>query len=81
MNLWLDDSIHSRLFNWTADSKDYATLLSYDLVYKSILGVLPETLEKAKERNTSLFKRRLPANYVAKILSKQVKEDISGGGI
>jgi hypothetical protein len=61
--VYIDDSLNKRIYMWDEDMPKFANVITYDMLYKNTLGILPEQVDKAKQRNTSLFKKQAPLNW------------------
>ena len=64
--LYVDDSLNKRIYCWDQDDIKFASIITYDMIYKNTLNVLPEQIDKAKQRNTSLFSKRAPTSFAFK---------------
>lgn len=69
--LYLDDSINKRIYFWDEKTPKFSAIIPYDMLYKAALGVLPEQIEKAKQKDKFLFSRTMPADSIFnKVLKK-----------
>lgn len=73
-SLYIDDSLNKRFYSWDQDLPMFSNVISYDILYKTILGMLPEQVDKAKERNTSMFSKRVPQSFVIQKLNRSMKK-------
>ena len=72
--LYLDDSLNKRIYMWDQQIPKFSTIITYDMLYKNNLNVLPEQMDKAKQRNTSLFSKKAPMSWVIeKVFGKRRK--------
>jgi hypothetical protein len=62
-SVYIDDSLNKRIYMWDESMPKFANVITYDMLYKNTLGILPEQVDKAKQRNTSLFSKRAPLNW------------------
>lgn len=70
-SLYLDDSLNKKVYYWDQDKIHFASVITYDMIYKNTLNVLPEQIDKAKQRNTSLFSKKASTSFVfSKVLKK-----------
>lgn len=60
--LYLDDSLNKKIYMWDQNNISFASIITYDMLFKNTLNVLPEEVDQAKQRNTSLFSRRVGAD-------------------
>lgn len=72
-SLYLDDSLNKRIYMWDQTMPKFSNIITYDMLYKNTLNVLPEEIDKAKQRNTSLFSKRAPMSWLTeKIFGKKI---------
>lgn len=62
--LYLDDSLNKKIYAWDDKTPKFASIITYDVLYKAALGVLPEQIDKAKQKGTSFFSRKIPFNKI-----------------
>jgi len=62
--LYLDDSLNKRIYAWDEKTPKFASIIPYDVLYKAALGILPEQIDKAKQKGTSFFSRKVPFSKV-----------------
>lgn len=65
-SLYLDDSLNKRIFVWDQSMPKFSNIITYDMLYKNTLNILPEQIDKSKQRNTSLFNKRAPMSWLVK---------------
>lgn len=71
-SLYLDDSLNKRIYMWDQSKLNLSSIITYDMLYKSSLNVLPEQVDKAKQRNTSLFSKKAPTSFaIQKIMGSK----------
>lgn len=63
-SLYLDDSLNKRIYMWDQTMPKFSNIISYDMLYKNTLNMLPEEIDKSKQRNTSLFSKRAPITWL-----------------
>ena len=62
--LYLDDSLNKKIYMWDQNNISFASIITYDMLFKNTLNVLPEEVDQAKQRNTSLFSRRVGSDML-----------------
>ena len=66
--LYLDDSLNKKIYMWDQNNISFASIITYDMLFKNTLNVLPEEVDQAKQRNTSLFSRRIGSDMFKSVV-------------
>lgn len=57
--LYLDDSLNKKIYMWDQNSVSFASIITYDMLFKNNLNALTEEVGQAKQKDTSLFSKRI----------------------
>ena len=74
-SLYLDDSLNKRIYVWDQSDISFSSIITYDMLFKTSINVLPEQVDKAKQRGLQMFgSRKVPTKFVFKKIMESRKK-------